>query len=280
VHLGALWSGVHVFFANLSQGTFAALEQAVAVAKISWRHGLIYMGAVLGILLFHEMGHFLLAMRNRIPASWPFFIPLPIIPFGTMGAVISMEGSQANRRQLFDIGIAGPLAGLIVALPVAWIGVRMLPSTPAPGDSLCFQNPLLIQCLIAWLRPDYPTPGVFYLNQFNPFLMAGWVGMLVTGLNMLPVSQFDGGHVAFAVFGRHAHTLARTLLIAAILFILASGQYGWVTMLLIVIFLGVDHPPTADDDVQLGWPRKILGWASLWIPILCFPPMGIMPMPR
>ena len=164
------------------------------------------MLAVLGILLTHEMGHFLMALRHRIPASLPYFIPLPVIPFGTMGAVIGMEGSKANRREMFDLGVAGPLAGLIIALPVSLIGIRMLPAAPVVGDSLCFHNPLLLQYLIAWLRPDYPTPAVLYLNQFNSFLMAGWMGMLVTGLNMLPISQLDGGHVAYAVLGRHAPT--------------------------------------------------------------------------
>ena len=174
----------------------------MGLAQVNWQQGLLYMGVVLGILLMHEMGHFLMTLRHRIPASLPYFIPLPIVPFGTLGAVIGMEGSKANRRELFDMGVAGPLAGLAVTLPVLWIGIRQLgPAAPVPGD-LCFHNPLLIQYLIAWLRPDYPTPAVLCLNQFNAFLMAGWVGVLVTGLNMLPVSQFDGGHVAYALLGR------------------------------------------------------------------------------
>ena len=282
VHLEALYRGIGVFTENLPQGSpMAALWQALSVADMNWERGLLYMGAVLGILLTHEMGHFVMALRHRIPASLPYFIPVPVIPFGTMGAVIGMEGSQANRRELFDLGVAGPIAGLAVALPITWIGIWMLPSTPAPGDSFCFHNPLLFQYLIAWLRPDYPTPAFLYLNQFNPFLMAGWMGMLVTGLNMLPVSQLDGGHVAYALLGRHgAHVLARGFLVLAIVFILATERYLWVIMLVLVILMGADHPPTADDNCRIGRVRQAIGWAALLIPILCFPPLGITPLGR
>ena len=282
VHLEALLRGITVFRENLPQGSpLAALWQALAVAQMDWRQGLIYMGAVLGILLTHEMGHFLMAVRYRIPASLPFFIPVPVIPFGTMGAVIGMEGSQADRRQMFDLGVAGPLAGLAIALPITWIGIRMLPATPLPGDSFCFHNPLLLEYLIAWLRPDYPTPAFLYLNQFNAFLMAGWMGMLVTGLNMLPVSQLDGGHVAYALLGeRGAHILGRGLLVLAIVFIVVTEKYLWVIMLVLVILLGTDHPPTADDSRRIGRVRTLIGWAALLIPILCFPPLGITPVLR
>jgi Zn-dependent protease len=266
--------------ANWPQGApLAALNEAraVAVREIDWHQGWIYMGVVMGLLLAHEMGHFVMALRHRIPASLPYFIPLPVIPFGTLGAVIGMEGSRANRRQMFDLGLAGPLLGLAVTLPILWLGILRLPHEPTVGQSFCFHNPLILKYMIAWLRPDYATPSVLYLNQFNPLLMAGWVGLLVTGLNMLPVSQLDGGHVAYALLGRRAHWLARTLIVVAILYIIATERYFWVVMLVIVILLGADHPPTADDRCRLGWFRRLLGWASLLIPILCFPPHGITP---
>lgn len=282
VHLDALFHGFNVFAESLHHGSpMAGLWQALTVAQMNWHQGLVYMLAVLGILLTHEMGHFLMAVRHRIPASLPYFIPVPIIPFGTMGAVVSMEGSQANRREMFDLGVAGPLAGLAVAVPVTWVGIWLLPTIPAQGDSFCFHNPLLLEYLIAWLRPEYPTPSFLYLNQFNPFLMAGWMGLLVTGLNMLPISQLDGGHVAYAVLGeRGAHILARGLLIVAILFILATEKYIWVIMLVLVILLGADHPPTADDRCRIGRVRMVIGWLALLVPILCFPPLGISPIGR
>jgi membrane-associated protease RseP (regulator of RpoE activity) len=266
--------------ANWPQGSpLAAVNEALAVAtkEMHWRQGFIYMGVVLGLLLAHEMGHFLMALRHRIPASLPYFIPMPIIPFGTLGAVIGMEGSRANRRQLFDLGIAGPLAGFAITLPILWLGIMHLADPPVAGQSFCFHNPLLLRYMIAWFRPDYTTPAVLYLNQFNPYMMAGWVGLLVTGLNLLPVSQLDGGHVAYALLGERAHLLAKTLIVAAILCMIAADRYFWVVMLVIVILLGAEHPPTADDRCRLGWLRRLLGWASLLIPLLCFPLGGITP---
>jgi len=265
-----------VFLHDWQQGAqVAAFERTAGALVGNWRRGLYYMAAVMGILLTHEMGHFLMAVRHRIPASLPFFIPVPILPFGTMGAVIGMQGSRANRRQMFDLGIAGPLAGLAVAVPVSWIGIQQLGHGPQPTSGILFYNPLIFKLLIGFLRPDLPNGSALYMSQFNPFLMAGWVGMLVTGLNMLPISQLDGGHVTYALLGRRAHTLARTLVVAAILAILIWEAYMWVLMLVLVILLGVDHPPTADDRVKLGWLRRLIGYASLAIPILCFPPMRI-----
>jgi Zn-dependent protease len=260
----------------------AALNEAwaVATADMSWRHGFVYMGLVMGLLLAHEMGHFLMAVRYRIPASLPYFIPMPVIPFGTLGAVIGTDGSRMNRRELFDLGIAGPLAGFAVTLPLLWLGIMRLPPTPLPPQSICFHNPWILQHLITWIRPGYPTPDVLYLNQFNPFLMAGWVGLLVTGLNMLPVSLLDGGHVAYALLGRRAHWLARGLIVMAILYIIATERYFWIVFLVLVILLGADHPPTADDGCRLGWVRRLLGWASVLILLFCLSPGGITPIGR
>lgn len=278
---GALRQVVTVFEQNRSQGSpGTALEQALAVARVDWRQGLFYMGVVMALLLAHEMGHFLMAMRHRVPASLPYFIPLPIVPFGTLGAVIGMEGSRATRRQMFDLGVAGPLAGLAVALPVTWLGIRLLSDTAPAAGGICFHNPLLLQYMIAWIRPDYPTPEVLYLSQFNPSLMAGWVGLLITGFNMLPVSQFDGGHVAYALMGRKAHWLARALVVAAAAFMVIADRYLWLLAFLLILLLGPDHPPTADDAQRPGWFRQAIGWASLLIPIFCFPIWGVTAVGR
>jgi Zn-dependent protease len=163
-----------------------------------WSSGLVYMTAVMTILFAHEMGHFFFCLRHRVPASLPFFIPMPTGPLGTMGAVIGMQSSTANRRELFDVGLAGPLAGLIVALPIAWYGI--LTAEPFPVNvkpTWHFQDPLLFKALIAYLHPDLPAGREL---TANPLYMAGWVGMLITGLNMMPISQLDGGHVAYALF--------------------------------------------------------------------------------
>ncbi len=276
LHIDSFERAGQMFLQEWEQGAVcSAFTRAGNALVEDWKRGLIYMAAVMGILLTHEMGHFLTALREKIPASLPFFIPVPILPFGTMGAIIGIQGSQADRRQTFDLGIAGPLAGLAVAVPVTWIGICQLNPAPNPGTGIPLYNPLIFTLLIDYLRPDLPGNSVLYMSQFNPLLMAGWVGMLVTGLNMLPISQLDGGHVAYALLGRRGHLLARGLVVVAIISILIWEAYMWVVMLVLVILMGVDHPPTADDCAPLGWPRRLIGYASLAIPILCFPPMRI-----
>ena len=261
------------FFAgalNWDPEHYISLNQVDRALAENWRQGLVYMASVIGILLTHEMGHFLQTVRYGVPASWPFFIPVPVIMTGTMGAVIGMEGSRANRKQLFDIGLSGPLAGLVVALPIIWFGIKHAEIMPATAG---FQlgDPLIFKLLAGYLRPDLPVGAI--LSKNNPLLMAGWVGMLITGLNMLPISQLDGGHVIYGLFGRNAHIVARTFLVMAILFVVFGEQYNWTVMLVLVILLGVDHPPTRDDNISLGFWRRAIGMASLGIPILCFTPI-------
>jgi Zn-dependent protease len=179
-----------------------------------WQEGLIYMGCVLAILLTHEMGHFVMTVIYQVRASLPLFIPFPISPLGTMGAVIAMDGSKADRRQIFDIGLAGPLAGLVVAVPVIWIGASQL-DLATPPQGYRFGLPLAARYLLEHLQPGMYRPDMgVAVNQLNPYFMAGWVGLLVTGLNMMPVSQLDGGHVMYALFGRGAHWMARLFMLA------------------------------------------------------------------
>ena len=243
----------------------------------NWQEGLLYMGCVLAILLTHEMGHFVMSVLYRVRASLPYFIPLPISPIGTMGAVIAMDGRTANRREIFDIGLAGPIAGLLVAVPIMWIGVQQMDFTPQPGG-MNLQVPLLMRLAIDYVHPGKYDPTVgFPLTQANAWFMAGWVGLLVTGLNMLPVSQLDGGHVTYALFGRGAHWLARAFMILAfaymaIMSFVYHAQPAWVLMAILVLFLGTDHPPTSDDRARLGPLRTAIGLASLAIPVFCFVP--------
>jgi len=242
-----------------------------------WSNGLIYMACMLGILFTHEMGHFLVALRYRIPASLPFFLPLPISSVGTMGAVIAMDGVRANRKEIFDIGIAGPIAGLVVAIPILMVGISRL-DMQMHGGLFELQLPLLLKAIFHFKAPPGYSPGAgVWQWQLNPYFMAGWVGLLITGLNMLPVSQLDGGHVLYTVFGRKlAHRIARGLMVLAIAAVVAFDLYSWLPMLLIVLMIGIDHPPTRDDSVELGWFRIVLGCISLAIPLLCFPPRVFM----
>jgi membrane-associated protease RseP (regulator of RpoE activity) len=251
------------------------------VMAANWRNGLTYMGAVLAILLTHEMGHFIQTVRYRIPASYPLCIPVPFSLIGTMGAVISMDGMRANRKQIFDIGIAGPLAGLVVAAPILYVGVLKLNlgSDPAPHDVQLY-NPVIVRWMIEWMHPQWVDRAAWVsVSQLNPYFMAGWVGMLITGLNMLPVSQLDGGHTIYALFGRDAYKIARAFIIVAIAYVVLNLEQAaiWTPMLILVILLGIHHPPTADDSVELDDFRWILGVASMAIPVLCFPLQAIKP---
>ncbi len=252
---------------------FESLMPVRRMLVAHWQDGLIYMACTLAILLTHEMGHFLATVRYRVPASWHYFLPLPISPIGTLGAVIGMDGLKANRREMFDIGLAGPLAGLVVAVPIMWIGIQQLDLSSVGPSLFRLDMPLAV----GWAMKIFPIPGYapdlgIPNGQLNPYFMAGWVGFLITALNMMPVSQLDGGHVIYTLFGKRARLIARGFILFAVAYILYAGVYGLSIMLALVMFIGLDHPPTRDDTVPLGWFRTILGWLSLAIPILCFPP--------
>jgi membrane-associated protease RseP (regulator of RpoE activity) len=275
--LSTYWVGTLEFAPHKLQ----AVKDSDLARREPWQNGLLYMASVMSILLAHEMGHFLQTVRHKIASSLPMFIPLPFPPLGTMGAVIFMQGMKADRRQLFDIGISGPIAGLFVAVPLAVYGMTTSPavdvrrinvSDMAPQFSVQF--PLLFDVLQDTLRPELNQP--YQVMILDPFLMAGWVGMLITGLNMLPISQLDGGHVIYSLFRRRAHVIARAFLVVAIAYVVFSDAHIWTLMLVLVILIGADHPPTADDRVPLGPVRWAIGIAALAIPVLCFPPKGII----
>jgi membrane-associated protease RseP (regulator of RpoE activity) len=245
------------------------------IITANWQQGLLYMGSVVAILLTHEMGHFLQTVRYQVPASYPICIPVPFSLIGTMGAVIRMDGTRANRKQIFDIGIAGPLAGLVVAAPILYLGVRQLDlSVPPDSHEIQLYNPVIVRWMIEWMHPEFANRAQWVgVSQLNPFFMAGWVGMLITGLNMLPVSQLDGGHVIYTLFGRDAYKIARAFIMVAIGYIVINIDEAaiWTPMLILVILLGIHHPPTADDSVELDDFRWVLGVSSMAIPVLCFP---------
>ncbi len=261
--------------------TFTLNDEAVAndwlMSNPFWR-GPIYMAAIMSFLFAHEMGHFLQSLRYRVPASLPYFIPIPFPPIGTMGAVILMRGQNRNRKELFDVGLSGPWAGLLVALPMVYYGIVTATATD-PNDFQVrvengyFPDCLLIEWLIAWLRPDVQPHQELLLS---PWLLAGWGATLLTGLNMMPVGQFDGGHVAYSLFGRRAHWLARFVMLVAGLYIIVFRDYGWSVMYILALLMRPAHPPTLNDAAPLGWPRWLFGFASLSIPVFCLAPFPRM----
>ncbi len=267
----AYWNPTGPLAISASTGSLMNVRQLVLQ---NWDLGLTYMLAVILIIFLHEMGHFVATLVYRVPASFPFFIPFPINPIGTMGAVIAMNGSYADRKQIFDIGIAGPLAGLVAAVPIAWLGVSELDLTTQPLGGIGFRLPILMEWFaVASNVPGYEAGDLVWMSQLNPLFVAGWVGMLITGLNMMPVGQLDGGHVTYTLFGRMAHWIAQATIVIAIAFMVYHQNFMLVLMVVFLLFIGTNHPPTRDDSVPLGWFRWILGVVSLAIPILCFPPL-------
>ncbi len=262
------WAPIAVFNAGW-QDHF--LSTRMVILK-HWPQGLAYMACALAILLTHELGHFFATVFYRIRASLPIFIPFPANPLGTLGAVIVMNPYMANRRQIFDIGIAGPLAGLIFAVPIMWYGTMTLDlTTPSYGIEL--DIPIAVRWLMNFYQPPGYEPGCYVaISQVNPFFMAGWFGLVVTGLNMFPISQLDGGHVTYTICGKAAHWIARGFMVASIAYVTYTWFHPLALMVILVLMLGTDHPPTSDDKVPLGWFRTVLGCASFAIPILCFPP--------
>jgi len=237
-----------------------------------------YSGTVMSILLFHEMGHYLQARRYNVPASLPYFIPMPLPPLGTMGAVIVQGAGVADRKQMFDIAISGPLAGLLIALPVMYFGVTQThivqPQVGQPG--IAFGDPLIIKWTVAMVhRPLNPGEDV----ALTPVLFAGWVGIFVTALNLIPIGQLDGGHILYTLIGKRAHVVAIGLLLGAIAYMVITRYFAYSLIVVLLLLFGPKHPPTADDTVPLGAFRVVLGWLTLGFIVIGFTPTPIVNMP-
>jgi len=231
-----------------------------------------YAIPVMLILFCHEMGHYLQSVRYRVPASLPYFIPMPLTPLGTMGAVIFQGHGVATRRQMFDIAVSGPLAGLAVTFPVLWIGLKGSTYAPLPqGQYLEFGDPLIITWIMELIHGPLPAgQGMFLI----PMAFAGWVGVMLTAINLLPVGQLDGGHIAYTLLGRRAHTLALLTIAAAAGMIAFQQNYSFVLLVILMLLTGIRHPPTADDAESLGWFRHVIGWLTL-----SFLVVGLTPNP-
>lgn len=247
----------------LAEGWLAGLVQ-----------GLRYAVPVMTILICHEMGHFLQARRYGVYATLPYFLPMPFSFIGTMGAVIAMEPRMGHRRALFDIGITGPLAGLVPTLIFLVIGLHHstlgIPSQHAEN----YGEPLLFQFLAKWILGPIPHG---YVVMWEPMAFAGWVGLLVTSLNLIPIGQLDGGHILYALLRKKAHKVATALLFFALFMVIWQWKtlFGWSLMIILLMIMGPIHPPTANDDEPLGIGRYILGWLTLAFIFIGFTPMPL-----
>lgn len=265
------WSPVIVLQECISFGTLMPIRR---VLLANWIDGLQFSLGLMAILVAHELGHYFTAIYYRVESTPPLFIPFPFSPIGTFGAVIAMHSGQADRRQIFDIGLAGPLTGLVVAIPILAFGIFHPDHVAyAPDAALRIGQPLLVQWLGEWLAPDRAEQFISMTNaEANPFLMAGWVGLLVTGLNMMPLGQLDGGHVTFGLFGQRVSLwVAIGTVAAAIGYMIYMQIIIFGLMLFLVLLIGLKHPPSSDDSRTLGVTRRIIGWLSLSLPLLCIP---------
>jgi Zn-dependent protease len=236
--------------------------------------GLIFALTLMTILLAHEMGHYLVARRYGVDQSLPYFVPAPTI-FGTLGAVILMRSQPANRRVLLRVAIAGPLAGLALALPAAAWGLAHSPAVdPArlgPND-LWFGSSLLFSALERLF-----APGPYY--QCHPVALAAWVGLFVTALNLMPAGQLDGGHIGYALFGRRATRLSR-LVVVLLLGIgvwrgAADQGVVWLVWAVLLTLLGLSHPPVRDEGVPLARRERWAGYFGLVLFVLTFIPTPV-----
>lgn len=237
----------------------------------TWRIGASFSIPLLAILGVHELGHMLACRRYGLPATYPYFIPAPI-GIGTFGAIIRIKAPITSRKALFDVGAAGPLAGFAVALPVVvWgIAVSRIAGPPPAGDYLEFSEPILFRLVE---RIVFPATARGADLALSPIGMAGWFGLFVTALNLLPLAQLDGGHVLYAVAGRRQRRIGAVLFVA--LAAMTFFWIGWALWAVIVLVMGIAHPPTADPDERLDPKRRALAVICLLVFALCFTPTPI-----
>lgn len=237
---------------------------------------LAYTAGLLGFLTAHEMGHYYMCRHYGLPATPPYYLPNPLI-FGTFGAVIKIKAPIRNKKVLFDVGIAGPLSGFAVALPLLVFGLLISITLPAGqlgaggGGYLILGDPILQRFL---------EPLVFGVSGgidivMSPLAMVGWFGCLVTAINLLPVSQLDGGHILYAVFGRYHGIVSHLVVLSMIATALITQYWGWLLWALLVALFGLRHPRLVDENERLDGARLLLSVLALLILVVCFMPVPI-----
>lgn len=259
-----------------------------------------FAASLLGILLAHEFGHYLMSRHHKTAATLPYFIPMPFSILGTMGAFIQMQAVPKNKRILFDIGVAGPLAGMAVAIPVLFLGLTLSPLgpvVPAPGGFIEGNSLLyLISKFIVfgqWLPAPASLSGLpllsYWLKYFftgspvpfggmdvfiHPVAFAGWAGLLVTALNLIPVGTLDGGHVTYALFGDKVRKAYPFIL--AILGVMGLVWATWWFWAVLLLWLGRVHAEPLDQITELDPRRRAIGWFAILLFILVFSPVPMV----
>jgi membrane-associated protease RseP (regulator of RpoE activity) len=233
--------------------------------------GFSFAFSLLLILLFHEFGHYLESRKSGIKVSLPYFIPGPTL-FGTFGAVIRSKSPFKNRRDLLDVGAAGPIAGFVIAVMVAILGLAHSDVVPqVPGEGFIYGKSLIFKFL-TWVVFKNIPPG--YIVHYNPVAFAGWAGILVTMLNLLPIGQLDGGHIVYALLGKTQRKVA----LLATFALIPLGYFlwfGWYVWLVLVLLIRISHPPTLNDELPLDPKRQVIGWLAMVIFVLSFTPVPL-----
>lgn len=288
------WVNVGLFLATLATVLFIGATQALTYAElvrgVEWPQnlagilsrlhwGIPFAATLMGILLAHELSHYFVARRYGSPVSLPYFIPMPNL-LGTMGAVITQKAPMRDRKALFDIGVAGPLGGLILAIPLLVVGLSLsVVQPPPPGlDTALQEGNSLLYIALKYLVFGQILPSNGQDVWIHPVALAGWAGLLVTMINLIPVGQLDGGHISYALLGRKAWTLGYVLIAAMLgwggLLLLRGNQAGgfWALWGLINLLLNRKHPPPLDDVTPVNKQRIALGVFMLVVFILLFMP--------
>ena len=270
--------------------TFDAFRRSTA--DLAWvLSGVPFAATLLGILVVHEFGHYFTARRYGAVVSLPFFIPAPPIPFmaGTLGAIIRLRSPARNRNEMFDVAVAGPLAGLVVAVAAAWVGLSWSTLVPA-GPQQVFGASVLTQLLV-WLHFGSLPDGLMLFT--HPMADAAWFGFFVTAINLLPAGQLDGGRIAYAIFGDRHGRIGRVTVLVLMILGLGAMAWGWlagyswlavffglnwfVLAALIRFFVGFRAGPILDPATPPTRGRRALGVACLLLVVLMLPPVFILP---
>jgi membrane-associated protease RseP (regulator of RpoE activity) len=239
--------------------------------------GLPFSLTLMAILGAHELGHYFMARQQGVAVTLPYFIPMPLSPIGTMGAFIQLRSPVRNKRALLDVGIAGPVSGLVVAIPLLIYGLAQSAVQPIiTGEGYFAEGNSILYLALKYLVHGRILPGEGLDVFIGPVAFAGWIGILVTSLNLLPAGQLDGGHIIYALLGDRARPVAvATLLALVAMGFLWSGWFIWAAL---VFFFGLSHPPPLDDITDLDPKRKLIGVLAVIMFILVFTPIPFSPL--
>ncbi len=224
--------------------------------------------ALMAILLFHEFGHYLAGKRRGVFMSLPYFIPAPNI-VGTFGAIIKSRSPFTNRRDLIEVGATGPIAGFIVSVVVLAIGLHNSEIVKTNLEGGMILGDSLLLKFLAWvIIGPIPAGYDFFLS---PAAFAGWVGLLVTMINLLPLGQLDGGHIIYGLIGHRQKIISKVFIV--VMMVLGFWWMGWWIFGFLVFLFGLKHPPTLDDNIQISPAARAMGLAAIIIFIICFIPV-------